>query len=517
MEMIKIKLCFIAGILVFSTLAQANVPRWVSSYGLQVPYHQGEYLTGFGMAAISPGQDLSAVMGQAEANSRQDLISKIRVQVESVTSSLIQESDQEFTSQFVSATTSTATLELFGLQSDNHINRSDGYVYVLSRISRSALFDQFHQQLLDVSDSFLRTRQSADTFFEDGNYELALENYLKARTLYSEIIEVWSLMQSVRGSASIGSAQDRSPAAFRDVLSHINSSVDRIINRPISTLEDAGWWLASTLGTASGEPVRLNVSAITYRDSGISSEFANYLRHLLERQLSSRTNWEIQGIGHQYERNPSHLLTGTFWDRGDDIHVLVYVRQTDNGRIFTASEVSIPKSVVEQSSLALLPDNYEQALADLKALQQNEGDNRGLNLSVWTNRGEHNLVFEEGDIMEISLQVNLPGYVRIIYHLKDGRRALLLDSHYINQRDVNKPYTLPFRFECVPPFGVESMQVIAQSDPFERLQTRMIDGIPFLAEDLNTFLVKTRGFRMIQEENQQAERLLTITTMPRSN
>jgi hypothetical protein len=257
------------------------------------------------------------------------------------------------------------------------------------------------------------------------------------------------------------------------------------------------------------------MGSITFENSGISSVFANYMRQNLVRELSSKTNWEVIESDARLSEDPSHLLTGTFWDVTGKVDLILNVREIETGTVTASSNTSINKGIIEESGFDLLPENYEDAVRDLERLKQNKGDSRGLNLEVWTTKGSEQLVYEEGELMEVSLQVNIPSYIRILYHLNDGTRVLLTDSHFINERAVNQSYTLPYQFECVAPFGVEMMQVIAQTEPFERVQTRMVDGIPYLAEDLDEFLSNTRGFKIKKQEAQQAEEVLTITTMPK--
>lgn len=495
--------------------ASAQHPNWVKSYGSETPYPDHRYLTGFGMSTITSDQPVEEFISQAVSDAQQNLIQKIRVQVESLTTSFLEETQDSFSSQFMSATKTSASLQLTGMSTENHVDRRGNMVYALANVSKEQVRDQFLDAFNDSRDNFNNLRASGNRNLSNGNSEVALEQFMAAKSAYSEMMESWSIVQSIERSTRSIIPTDWNPDKVRDQVSEIDQNIEQIINRPIRSIDDATWWLANTMATSEDQNFSVNINAITYRDSGISSEFANYVRQLLTRQLGNRTSWKIQDIGGNYDRNPSHVLTGTFWDRSDGVHVLVNVRDISTGQIVAASEVSIPDQVVEDSGLELLPENYEQAIADLKALQTNSGDSRGLQLQAWTNRGENNLVFVEGEIMEVSLQVNLPSYIRILYHLKDGTRVLLLDSHYINPRDVNKPYTLPYRFECVAPFGVESMQVIAQSEPFERIETRVIDGIPYLTEDLDAFLANTRGFVMVKEEAQQTEKILTITTMPR--
>lgn len=493
--------------------AQTTKPVWASSYGSSTTFQPTAYYTGFGMISVSNNVPLEQAISEAEASSRQDLIQKIRVQVSSLSASLLEETNDSYSSQFLSATETRSSLELFGLNTQNFVDRANNTVYALSHINKETVREQFLEQFRAHLATFQRLATHAADNLAIGNNELAFSQFQEAKTVYSNLTDTWAVLQSVeRGMTGIQPTR-WNPEEIRDEVQKVDRSLDRIVNRPITSIEDASWWIARTLGAHADKNYRVNISAITFRDTGVSSEFANYFRQLLARQLNERTNWTVMISAER--QNPDHILTGTFWDRGDDIHLILHVRNLQNGNIVAASEVSLPKDVIGKSNIQLLPENYEQVLADLKALQSPPDDSRGLNLAVWTNRGENNLVFEEGDLMEVSLQVNLPSYIRILYHLKDGNRVLLLDSHYIGPRDVNKPYTLPYRFQCVPPFGVETMQVIARNEPFERIQTREINGMPILVEDLDRFLANTRGFIMVKEEAQQTERVLTITTMPK--
>lgn len=494
--------------------AQAQQPAWASSYGSHTVYNQQEYLTGFGMTALSSDMTLDEAISHAEANARENLIQKVRVQVKSLTTSLIEETDEHYTSQYMSSTQSSSQLELFGLNTEHYVDQRGAMAYALSHIRRENVRDQFVEQLNQRQHDFSRQKELADRVLEGGNMNEALNQLQTAKSIYAELMSAWSVVQSVERSMPQVQRTDWHPEQIRSAIREVDQHIEGIFNRPVNSINDAAWWLANIMGAAEQE-YKVDISTITYRDSDISSEFANYLRQLLGRQLSERTQWHMVQTG--MGDDPTHILTGNFWDRGDEVHILLNVRDISTGKIEAVSEVSLAQSIIEESGFVVLPENYMEAMADLAALKANEGDSRGLDLKVWTTKGEKSLVFEEGELMEVSLQVNLPSYVRIIYHLNDGKRVLLVDSYFINARSVNKPYTLPYQFECAPPFGVEMMQVIAQSEPFEMVSTKVIDGLPYLTDDLNNFLTQTRGFKIKKQEAQQTEEVLTITTMARSN
>jgi hypothetical protein len=69
-------------------------------------------------------------------------------------------------------------------------------------------------------------------------------------------------------------------------------------------------------------------------------------------------------------------------------------------------------------------------------------------------------------------------------------------------------------FECAPPFGVEALQVIAQTDKLPPLFTEERDGYFFITDDVSEILKNVRGFKRNNDEKLFAEKRLVITTIP---
>jgi hypothetical protein len=99
--------------------------------------------------------------------------------------------------------------------------------------------------------------------------------------------------------------------------------------------------------------------------------------------------------------------------------------------------------------------------------------------------------------------------------MNDGSQVLFVDNYYISSDKVNMVYELPYEFECSAPFGVETIQLNAQSVPFKKLNTRVEDGFEFVVDDLPVILANSRGFKKINDETLKAEKRLTLTTMGR--
>ena len=136
-----------------------------------------------------------------------------------------------------------------------------------------------------------------------------------------------------------------------------------------------------------------------------------------------------------------------------------------------------------------------------------------MSLEVWTNKGIDDLIFTKGEKMNVYVRVNLPCYVRFLYHLADGKRTMLLDNYYIDESKVNMVVQIPAEFECDEPYGAEFLQAFARTDRFEPKETVESDGYKFLKEDLEKFLSSTRGMKRVKPGTMQTETRVVMTTM----
>ncbi|HAT10757.1 MAG TPA: hypothetical protein DCS97_09235, partial [Planctomycetes bacterium] len=171
---------------------------------------------------------------------------------------------------------------------------------------------------------------------------------------------------------------------------------------------------------------------------------------------------------------------------------------------------------VEATGLATAPQNAAAALADQQQFRTEEVIGGGMKLEVWTSKGDDAPVFVKGEQVLIFARTDRPSYLRIIYHLADGRRALLCDNLFIDESKVNQVYQLPDEFVVDAPFGAETLQASAATKPFPKLPTRMEDGYPILQDGLAIANAKTRGLKKAEPtEVRQAEARVVVTTVER--
>jgi len=183
------------------------------------------------------------------------------------------------------------------------------------------------------------------------------------------------------------------------------------------------------------------------------------------------------------------------------------------GKTLASAENRIPNSWLTANNLTFKPENFEDAMLRQKVMTKDEIIGGGLLLNVWTNKGDENLMFTEGDTLRISVRVNHECYLRFLYYFTDGTKTLLEDNYYIPGDQVNKVVTIPEKFTCAAPFGAETLQIVAQNEKFKPLQWKESDGYKIILENTESIVSAMRGFKKDSDQKLFAEKRLTITTI----
>lgn len=151
-----------------------------------------------------------------------------------------------------------------------------------------------------------------------------------------------------------------------------------------------------------------------------------------------------------------------------------------------------------------------------------------------TNRGAEDLLFDEKEEVELLVKLTRPGYFYVVGHVvkKEENHSYLLELsqatndrrfvRFVNADDVNKWLSIG-RFEATPPFGTESVQLIASSDdPINRLPSHPQNKTTDLYEaatNAKEGIAKTRALKPKRSESDkqyQTEAVLMFTTMPKN-
>jgi hypothetical protein len=169
-----------------------------------------------------------------------------------------------------------------------------------------------------------------------------------------------------------------------------------------------------------------------------------------------------------------------------------------------------------------------------KLLHQGLAVSNEFHIDLMTNYGKENLLFLEGEEIELLVKSNRPAFFYLCGHVDKGhdqRYSYILDLketkgargfvRFINADDANKWISLG-KFEVTPPFGVETLQMIAAtSDLAENLPPAKLDPnteLYLIAHTPEEGVKTTRAFKRKQmEKSATTEAVLMATTMAGKN
>ncbi len=508
----------------------AQVPDWVTNQGRSAQFPDSRYLTGFGVAKIDKGGDKGQASQMASDYAKKNLIEKIRVSVSSNVVSKNEETEKKYSTYFSSAVQSTASMELQGLDVRLYEDDDAGLMYALATVGKEHVASTYGKQVDDLRAQIQEHLGNGKKFDQENQRAKALEEYLACYPIFRQLEEAETILLATESNES-KTMKELDGAVQTQQLSveQVRQAVNKLVQRPINTVDDLAWYLIYTLkGQADLQGKSVMVAPFTYQDTKMGSPFSRYFKQALEGKAVEVGQWnvvqqssdfqpKIGNVAKEYAQasGASYVLTGTYWEIPEGVKFQAVLRSVADSKLVASVDQSVPATVISTANLALRPQNFKEAFADQKDFKSGEVVGSGLNLEAWTNKGVDNLIFTKGERMTVYVRVNLPCYVRFIYHLASGERTLLEDSYYIDDSKVNKVCQIPpgGEFECDAPFGSEVLQVFARTEQFDPVPTVEKDGYKYLQEDLKKILYATRGFKAVKQQAMQTEQRITITTM----
>ncbi len=498
--------------LLLASLLYGDIPDWVKSQGKSAQYPSDQYLTGYGMATNVQPKEKDKGTETAVSYARKNLSEKVRVNIQSIIATKSEETGDAFSSFFSSATQSTSSLEVQGLETETFYHENEETMYAFVFVKRSELISFYTSKVASLQKEIGETIALARTFEDQNNSTRALNEYLSCFPIVRRLEEAQSILASLKLSNTLSEYQE-SAAANEVSVGRIRESVARLVQRPVKTIDDLAWLLLYQLKEQADQQglnrIRAMVIPPVYQDTKMGSSFSRFFVQVLEQKLPVLAQWDAV----QKESAP-YIISGSYWElEKNTVKFILSLRSVKENRIIASAETSVPAALLAVSQRSLKPENYRTALIDQKIFAADETAGGGLTVEAWTNKETTGNLFTEDERMTVTVRVNMPCYLRFVYHLADGKRALLFNEYRMDASKVNTAYTIPQEFECSAPFGSEVLQIFARTDKFESIETESVDGYDYLKEDLRSFVVKTRGFKAVKPAVMQAETRITITTM----
>ncbi len=498
-------------------------PGWMGEAGRAASFPEPQWLSATAEEPTTSERDKAACLEIVATAAQNELARSIRVRVEAVTESKTVEVTGSTGGRFATSF-SDQSMTIVGVWLDlrkleTWFDEASGTAHAVCAVERSVLAASLRARAEAALNELVGSADEAQTQEDAGRTNDAAPAWSRvlaeARTVNDDLILARGLDQTDADAA----------LAVRLTAQHGRAAAAqaRLAGRVISSADDLAFVLARQLANgAEDDPPVVLVPAFTVRDSRLSSQFGRYAGQLLSNQLAKAAGWKVMRASvagpardAAAASGADAVVLGATWDQPDGVRVVVAAYRLADGHMLAAAEATLPAGGVTATGLATAPQNSAAALADQQAFRTDEVIGGGMQLEVWTSKGDDVPVFLKGERVQIFTRVDRPCHLRLVYHLADGRRALLLDDFFIDASKVNQVYQLPDEFEVAAPFGAETLQANASTAPLPRLATRLEDGYPILTDGLAAANATTRGLKKAGPEVKKAEARVVVTTIER--
>lgn len=454
-----------------SATVAADLPRWASSFGVNSPYDPPEYLSGFGVAGRESSDPREAARRQALAA----LAEKIQVRVRSEIITETRDTGDDLQTSLTNVVNTSSDINVQDVRYEYAEERGSTYVLAYARIA--TLEAQYVDEASQIVAGFEPRLDRLETEIERGNVQGArgiigelradLETLAGFETVWRALTRLRTSSQATRTIEGGSARWPFDPAG--DLFAQLLSREERITSFTPTSEEDAARYLAGQIAD-----IGLDIGAVTpliYQDSDFSSQFGLRFSRQLETEIARQ-----QQPGRAAR---DVVVRGLYWTDAEDVSVTITVREVATGRAVTGASVEIPISAIRDPR-SLQPANSREAMDAGAALLGDAVADGGMRIEIWCDQGtmQDVPVYEEDDFVQFYFRVNQPAFLRLSYQLATGEVVLLESQFYIDVSRVNRPVPLPYRFQVVPPFGVERLIVTGYNVEPPPAATRIdtIDG-----------------------------------------
>lgn len=505
MKMKRISL-LVAFFIAFGINVFAQLPDWVSPQFRASKYSDSKFLSAFVAEINHKNEGVSDLLQRIEGYAKDQLAENIMVDIRAVTTLNIHNLNAKSQEEFKRSSTSVSGAKLAGLRIERHYDDKKKTAYVFAYAAKADVLKLYEQDI----DKHLNAIKQSMQLLQGSNNERKLKHLFEAQQSLRKIEEAQAMIVAISGSYP----KDKLKKEEADELEiKINKLVNDLMNANELDIDGAAYFLAYSLKTQMNSlPAPVKIHGITYQDTPMSSQFSRRLINSLSQRLVTDAGYQIASPEIQ---ETFYVLFGNYWEEEGQLKLSLFLREEQSGETIAASTCKIAIQKLSESGVVFKPENYRQAMENMQLFAQNELKGGELRVDVLTNKGKGNQIYVQGESLRLFVRANRECYLRFIYHLADGSQVLLLDNYYINRDLVNQVYELPYEFECDEPFGVETLQLNAQTVPFESLYTKREYGYDFITEDPIETITKTRGFKRKADEVMKAEQRLIFTTMRR--
>ena len=467
------------------------------------------YIVGEGSA---PNTESPDDLTGAKERAMGDLSNQIQASVNSEFVNEVTESSKSLSEYAHSKIKVISKMQIEGAQYETE--KTDDMITVRAILRKDLAADLYFQKTKQLTGKLQNQMARVNELLNNGENETALSQLFSASKIFNEI-EQNIIIYMILGGMETDILQ---PKLSRTDL---DDKIFKLTEQNFNSFDDVVNGLCFQIAKQVKPDQKITIFPLQFQNTSFGSQFSDYVRQQILFSLPKFLKFQ-QAENKPQQVNEGISISGTYWLRDQQMELLITMYDAQ-GVTFGSARLKFPLSFVENLGVAYKPQNFVDAMSENKYFNQDEVVSGDLKIDFWTNKGDDNLIFEEGERMQMFVRVNTPCNLRLIYHLANGMRTPLVETFYIDQAKVNHVVEIAPEYDivCAPPFGVEKLQIFASSMKLPKLNTTSttVDGEEYivLADDLKKFLEQSRGFvRKKPAQAKTAERVITITTVEKS-
>lgn len=499
---------FIVGLIFITSniYGQRKKPAWISYEKRAFLYPEKKYIIGFISEKKKDYENLNEINERLINYCKNIAVSSVHSSIKSQTNIVIESKNEESNEYFKQMSVSMSKMDIVGLQTKTYYDERKKECYALVYANKQNLITSYNHK---INTNITNIKFEYETAKSNQSKDISLKNLYNIQPKIRETEELCIIM-----FALMGGTDSELLKKLNSLKINVNNEIQSIKKSNNLSLEEAVTIFTSIIkAQLKTKNQSLSIRNFTYQDTEVSSKFAKHLRFELESELVKN---DFNVIESNEDSKSILNLVGTYWLKDDGVKIIGIIRNQKTGKAEASAEIMVSKLWIDKNNIEVQPQNLKKLYEELNLLTENQILSvGGLYIDLLTNKGAENLIFYENEIVKLFIKANQSCYTRFIYHLADGNKVMLLDNFVVSEDNINKLIQVEPEFYCAPPFGIEALQLIAQTKPFKPVKTYTVDGYTFIDEELETFLEKTRGFKPKEEGEGKAERILIITTMQR--
>ncbi|MGL1885511.1 MAG: DUF4384 domain-containing protein [Reichenbachiella sp.] len=489
--MLRLLFCTFLILMVGESYAQGK--DWIQYQSRQRNYPATEYFTGFMSKYLDKNDNLDREQGDIVQQAKVQLSESIRISIESKIINKMSNVNTVSLEEFEKVSQSYSQISVAGLNTDYYIDPRKKEILGFAWVEKSKV-TAYYTDLVRFTLQEIVEIDLLGTDLIPSNPSEALELFYSSNKLFKQIEEA----QSILIICGVNDLEILLKNEAKELKRSIAKKAETIRSNKDLTLTELSAFLITSLKIQVGTiDEKIQVSHVTYRDSGIGSEFSERFSSLLVQEL---TDEGFIVAGSEPFAGPSkekYVLSGTYWEDGDkglQIGLVLHRMEEDNSlTIIAGADGWSTLNELMNLRLDYKPVNYFESVEKEKLFNTEAVINGGAKLELWTNKGDEGLIYKEGEKLRLLIRMNKTGYVRLVNHWADGTQVLLLDNYYIDYRKVNRILRLPLEWEVTCPCGVEFVQASAQSIEFVPLDTKLEDGFSYIENEASDVITRNRS------------------------